>query len=205
MIKHIWFDFSETIATINRERHNKLRYDSYGKVTDKPVNPELIQEFQELSAKYPNNNSAFFRSLGMLASFWSDQVNSVNPTELYRLKDQDIPEVFNKLSKIVPISIFSNINLEKILPVFQIDLKLITHILSGKMVKEPKPALDGFYKIVELSQLLPEEILYIGDDVRKDILPAKKVGLKTGLIWSSSDQADYNFKNFREILNLFTK
>ena len=196
MIKHIWFDFSETIATIHKARHDKLRHDSYSSVTGKPLTPELIEEFEKLSAKYPRSNSAMFRSLGMLANYWSDQVNSVNPKELYYLVDDNIPEVLNKLSKIVPISIFSNLNLKKVLPVLNIDSKLFSHILSSEMLKEPKPALEGFYKMIELSNLKPEEILYIGDHLVKDILPAKKVGLKTGLIFSFSDQADYNFKNF---------
>ena len=203
MIKHIWFDFSETIATIHKARHDKLRHDSYSSVTGKPLTPELIEEFEKLSAKYPRSNSAMFRSLGMLANYWSDQVNSVNPKELYYLVDDNIPEVLNKLSKIVPISIFSNLNLKKVLPVLNIDSKLFSHILSSEMLKEPKPALEGFYKMIELSNLKPEEILYIGDHLVKDILPAKKVGLKTGLIFSFSDQADYNFKNFSEILDLF--
>jgi HAD superfamily hydrolase (TIGR01549 family) len=202
MIKHIWFDFSETIASIQRERHNKLRHDSYSSVTGKPVTPELIAEFEELASKHPNNNAGFFKSLGMPANFWSDQVNSLQPGELYKLKDENIPQVLSKLSAIVPISIFSNINLEKILPAFDIDSKLFSHILSAGMVKAPKPALDGFHKIIELSNLLPEEILYVGDDMGKDIIPAKKVGMQTGLIWSDSDGADYNFKNFIEILEL---
>src|SRR3989338_3462447 len=165
MIKHIWFDFSDTIASVIKERHDKLRHDSYATLTGKPVNSELIKEFEELSTKYMKNNSGFFCSLGMLADYWSNQVNSVNPRELYCLVDNNIPDVLSKLKDIVPISIFSNINIDKILPALDIDSNLFTHILSGRMVKAPKPSLNGFYKIIELSNLKPEEILYIGDHI----------------------------------------
>lgn len=199
MIKHIWFDFSETIATIHRDRHNKLRYDSYSKVVGKPVTSELIQEYEELCIQYPNNNSAVFNSLGMSASYWSEQVNSVNPGELYRLKDEDILKVLEEISKIIPISIFSNINQDKTLPALGIDPKLFTHILTTGVVR-PKPALDGFYKMIELSNLKPEEILYIGDHLEKDVLPAKKVGIKSGVVFENLKDADYSFENFKQIL-----
>ena len=103
----------------------------------------------------------------------------------------------------MPISLFSNIQLENILPNLGINTDLFTHFLSFRMLKELKPALDGFYKMVELSVLPPHEILYIGEDVGKDILPAKKAGILSGLMWTKSEDADYCFDNFEDILNIF--
>lgn len=48
------------------------------------------------------------------------------------------------------------------------------------------------------------EILYVGDHVGKDIRPAKAVGLQTGLMWSQSNEADYSFDRFEDVLALFT-
>ena len=69
-------------------------------------------------------------------------------------------------------------------------------------VKKPKPALDGFRLVIELSKLPPENILFIGDSVEKEVLPAKSLGILTGLIWSFSPEADYCFNSFQEILEL---
>jgi HAD superfamily hydrolase (TIGR01549 family) len=102
----------------------------------------------------------------------------------------------------LPISIFSNIELANVLPLFGIDPAWFTHILSAGMVAAPKPALAGFQKMVELSQIEPPEILYIGDDVAKDVRPAKTVGIQTGLLWSQSPEADYSFTDFQSILDL---
>ncbi|OGN29368.1 MAG: hypothetical protein A3A33_01160 [Candidatus Yanofskybacteria bacterium RIFCSPLOWO2_01_FULL_49_25] len=202
MIKHIWFDFSETIAFLKKERHDRLRYETYSQVVGKPVGDELIAEYEDLYKKYNHSNAAIFRSLGKSSSFWSESVNSLDPSELYELADKNIPDILQKIRTLVPISIFSNIQLEKILTSLNIDPEWFTHVMSAGMVKEPKPALDGFYKMIELSGLPADEILYIGDDVGKDVLPAKKVGVKAGLIWEESGQADYCFKNFQEILDL---
>jgi FMN phosphatase YigB (HAD superfamily) len=199
-IKHVWFDFSDTIAFINREAHDKLRYESYAAATGKPVTPELIKEYEELYRKNQKSNAAVFRSLGLPSGYWSDRVNSADPGAFYKLAESTIPAVLQEIRTIVPISIFSNINLEKVLPSLGIQLEWFSHILASSTLKNPKPALDGFYKMIELSVLPPEQILYIGDDVGKDILPAKTVGIQAGIMWHEAPEADYSFKNFEDIL-----
>ena len=104
------------------------------------------------------------------------------------------------MSKLIPISIFSNIKLDKIIPALNVDPKLFSYILSASTVGASKPALKGFYKMIELSALQPEEILYIGDDVGKDVIPAKTVGIKTAVVFEKLPEADYSFTNFKNIL-----
>ena len=43
-IKHVWFDFGETIARVNHVRHDELKYSEYSKVIGKPVTDELVTE-----------------------------------------------------------------------------------------------------------------------------------------------------------------
>jgi len=203
IIKHIWFDFSETIACINKKRHDKLCYETYAEIIKKPVNKKLISEYKQLYEKFNHSNSAIFYSLGQASNFWSERVNTVDPSEVYKIADKNIPDVLKKIIEIVPISLFSNLRLDRVLPSLHIDSKLFANILGSDMLKKPKPALDGFYKMIELSGIPSQEILYIGDNIGKDILPAKKVGIKAGLIWKKSDQADYSFEKFEDILNIF--
>jgi HAD superfamily hydrolase (TIGR01549 family) len=205
MIKHIWFDFSDTLAKINLDVHDKIRYETYAKVVGKPVTPELIKEYEELYTNSKNSNSAVFESLGMPNGYWGKVISEADSIQIYSLAEDNIPEVLKELNKIIPISIFSNIDPAPILKAIGIDPELFTHILSSKMAGRPKPALDGFYKLIEMSGLPAEEILFIGDHVGKEIIPAKKVGLKTGLMWSQASEADYNFSDFKEILELFSK
>lgn len=204
-IKHIWFDFSETIAFLKKERHDRLRYETYSELVKKPMSDELISEYEKLYEKFNHSNAAIFRSFNQPSDFWSECVNSVKPSELYKLADESVPDVLQKLRELLPISLFSNIQLEKILVALDINPSWFTHILSAGMVKEPKPALHGFHKMVELSAVPAREILYIGDDVGKDVLPSKQVGIQAGLMWKKSDKADFSFENFQKILDLFSK
>ena len=56
--------------------------------------------------------------------------------------------------------------------------------------------------MIEKSSLKAENILYVGDRVKLDIVPANKVGIQSGLIYGESELADYNFENFSDILSI---
>ncbi len=201
MIQHIWFDFSETIAALEKDYHDRLLYASFAHVVGEPVTPALIERYQQLR-KIHKSNSAVFTSLGRPSHYWSDCVNAVDPRQLYKLMSPRVPAVLQQLRDIVPISLFSNMHIENILSSLGIDPTWFANILFGGIFQQPKPALEGFYHIVELSKLPADSILYIGDDVEKDILPAQAVGMKTGIVWSTSPKADYSFLRFEEILQL---
>ena len=179
-----------------------MLYKSFGDAIGETVSPALTKKFKEYHKKYSSNSAVFTTGLGLPAGYWAKCVESVDPATLYSLADSRIPDVLNRLRSLVPISIFSNMRMDKLLPAIGLDRAWFTHCLSGSEFKNPKPALDGFYKMIELSNVSPEHILFVGDSVEKEILPAKKVGMKTGLLWSASAEADYCFKNFEEILEI---
>ena len=104
-------------------------------------------------------------------------------------------------------SIFTNVNkayLKKVLTYMTIDCDLFDHLLTCDNVAHPKPNIEGFEKIVKLSGVAPEKILFVGDRIKADILPAKKVGLKTALVWSSekSTEADYTLPHVADVLSI---
>jgi FMN phosphatase YigB (HAD superfamily) len=204
-VQHIWFDFSETIAHINAEEHSKLKYKTYASVVGRPLDTTLKKQFDEQYEAHNHSISDIFYSLGKPPGWWSQQIAAIDPAKLFVLTEKDIPQIMQEIKKYIPVSIFSNINLGRVLPAIGIDPGLFAHILSAGMVSRPKPALDGFYRIIELSKLEPEKILYIGDHENKDIVPAKQVGLQAGIIWGESDKADYTFNSFRDVLELIEK
>lgn len=171
-IKHIWFDFSETIA-IPSEAHDKLLYETYASVVGKPVSSKLKSEYRKEHEKH-KSNSAVFNYLGLPAGYWSGVVNSKNPIELYKLADPNIPVVLDKLRQMLPISIFSNMRMDILLPAMAINPKWFTNFLSSADLKKPKPNPEGFYKIVEMSNLPANQVLFIGDSVEKEDVTCKE-------------------------------
>ena len=207
MIKHVWFDLEGTLTIRSvdfNEAHNQLRYETYSEVVGKPLTKELKQEFEKLYAQY-GSNSAVFRSLGCASDFWQKRFNKLDKTRYYK-PVKTVYSTLEKLKEKVLISIFTNLKPEEVestLKIINIDKSWFKFIISGDDIEERKPALDGFYLMIKKSGLPPEEILYVGDRVKVDILPAKEVGMKTCLVWDKSNEADYSFEKFEDILSLF--
>ena len=97
------------------------------------------------------------------------------------------------------------IETKKILATMEIPRSIFKYILTIEQVGRPKPDLGGFRKVVELSDVQPNEILFVGDRVRTDIIPAKTVGMQTALVWreEKTSEADYTFPHVADVLNIF--
>jgi HAD superfamily hydrolase (TIGR01509 family) len=203
-IKHVWFDFSQTIAVENKEIHDKIKYETYASVVGRPVDETLKAEYEALY-KEKLSNSGVFTSLGLDSGFWSNHYSAIDPKALLRLAEPTIPEVLSRLRERVPISMWSNIRAEKILPALGIDPAWFTFFLSPDEVKNPKPALDGFKLLMEKSNLPAENILFVGDSVEKEMIPAKSLGIQTCLMWKTAPEPDFCFKSFNELLELIRR
>ncbi|HTE22118.1 MAG TPA: HAD family hydrolase [Candidatus Limnocylindria bacterium] len=206
-VKHVWFDLDGTLTVHTpefHEAHNQLRYETYAKVVKRPVGGALKAEFEELYKKH-GSNSAVFRSLGLPSDYWQHYFNSLDETKYFK-PSQEINDTLKQLKQIVPISVFTNVKLERLtatLKAIEIDPAWFTVLLTGDDIKERKPALDGFHLMIERSKLPPENLLYVGDRVDVDVKPAKAVGIQTCLLYSSSPEADYCFMSFKDILSVF--
>jgi HAD superfamily hydrolase (TIGR01549 family) len=205
-IQHIWFDMEGTLTVRTpkmNQAHDDLRHGSYAEATGRPLTDDVRNEFNEAYSKY-GSNSAVFSSLGLPSDHWQKQLHRLDETKLLE-PNEVIRGTLIQLKEVVPISIFTNFTMDTILATLAaigIDPKWFSHILSGDNVSNRKPALDGFHKIIELSGKSAGEIMYVGDRVNVDILPAKEVSMKTCLVWGHSDEADYSFESFDGLLAL---
>jgi HAD superfamily hydrolase (TIGR01549 family) len=206
-IKHVWFDMDGTLTVHTEEFdkvHDDLRYKTYASVVGRQVDDELIREYEELYKKH-GSNSAVFTSLGKPSDFWMQYFDQLDQTRYY----EPIPEIYETLDKlrtIVPISLFTNArlaNTHKTLEVVNVNADWFTHIVSGDDIANRKPALDGFHLMIEKSAIPAQQILYVGDRVNVDVKPAKAVDMKACLVYSKSDEADYSFESFDEVLRIF--
>ena len=89
---------------------------------------------------------------------------------------------------------------------------LFDFVLTFEDVKVKKPHKIPFEKALEKLKLEPGQILFVGDNPKKDILGANKIGMKTVLAkygqWNFSKQEseyetpDFEIEKFSEILEL---
>ena len=98
-------------------------------------------------------------------------------------KGQIFPQsLLRELSKNFKLYIVSNSaedNIKFVSKNMGINLKYFSGILSNKFQKEDLSKLFRLKEIVKDNNLLPSEVLMVGDSVKYDLTPAKKLGLKT--------------------------
>jgi FMN phosphatase YigB (HAD superfamily) len=206
-IKHVWFDMEGTLTVHTpawEAAHDTLLLKTYAEVVGKPPTDKLWQEYNKIYQQH-GTHSAAFRSLGLPSDFWQKHFMTMNE-ETYYQPDKRVYGTLAKLKAFVPISVFTNakpLRLQRSLKVIHIDSTWFTYFLTGDDISERKPSLEGFHKMIEITNLPSNQILYVGDRLQADRIPAKKVGMKTALVWSVSNKADYSFENFESILTLF--
>ena len=114
------------------------------------TNKEIIEELKDESKRSCISSSSIARRYIQVVrngvGFLVRENKSIEPDKLYTLIEPNIPEVLKAHTKL-PIWNSYNIRLENILPALGMQLNWFTHIPSSADVNEPKPALDGFYKM----------------------------------------------------------
>ena len=76
---------------------------------------------------------------------------------------------------------------------FGFDPDLLVWSYATRMKKPSVEFYKTFTDVLEDSKkMLPEEVLYVGNDVRKDIQPAKQLGMKTALFVGDSRSVRHN-------------
>jgi len=135
--------------------------------------------------------------------FFTNIWDTVN-LSLYIKKNPELANKFKKSS--IQNAIFTNSNTNKNvknkLNLIGIDPNNFSFIMTSTQLGFSKPDIRVFEEIIKKSSLQPNEILYIGDRDNVDIIPAKKAGLKTCIVYSRSIHADLNLSNPVELFEL---
>jgi len=90
-------------------------------------------------------------------------------------------------------------DLYKTLDLLGIPLDFFTLILTFDDLTCLKPHPNAFKRILDFTKDLPETHVLVGDNERMDIIPSKKVGMKTIMVWNESDIADFNVESIYDV------
>jgi FMN phosphatase YigB (HAD superfamily) len=199
-VRHVWFDVEGTLTVRTpayRRAHDELLLETFAEVTGRPESDELSEELKHLKLRY-GSNSAVFHAYGQPPDFWAKRFDRLDQARFYAPSRQ-VTETVQAIGRAWPMSLFTNVtrsNLDKTLRLIALDPAWFIHILTGDDVPERKPAIDGFVAMIEKSAVPAADILYVCDRVDVDVRPAKKVGLRTCLVWGQTEEADYSCSDF---------
>jgi len=124
----------------------------------------------------------------------------------YIKKDPKLPPMFEKLGKFRHFIITNSIKKNSlfVLDCLGLSPKYFEKIISADDTGKPKPRPQPFKLLFELTGLPPAQHLMIGDMEKVDIAPAKKLGMKTILVWGESKIADLSLPTVYEVVKVLT-
>jgi putative hydrolase of the HAD superfamily len=126
--------------------------------------------------------------------------NSISDIQILYLKRNK--NILEKLSKNYHLGIISNFsgNLNIILEEFSLSAYFL-FVLDSYHVGFSKPNPEIFKLAMKKCNIEPSEICFVGDNVERDIMPAKNLGIKTVLISStlSTSDADYTISTLEDL------
>jgi HAD superfamily hydrolase (TIGR01509 family) len=109
---------------------------------------------------------------------------------------EDAKEVFDlKFEKAIlteaPHFLFSHLNLEREFQIF-----------TPKETKFSKPDQRAFLTVLDFFKARPNEILMVGDEIERDLIPAKNLGMETILIDRENKIKNAEFKKISSLKEL---
>ncbi len=121
-------------------------------------------------------------------------------------RDDRLIEMFNKLSHYTHFMLINGTkrSTSQALEVLGIPPRMFVEIVSSETVGENKPSPKGFLYILKKTGIEPSKHLMIGDRVDVDLVPAKKLGFKTCLVWSThqSPHADITLRSIYDLASV---
>lgn len=182
--------------------NNKIFQEAYSYSDQKVIGESLIV------------NSSL-KEMNELMSFYIAENLKLNNPEIVKLAALGITEVqafylkrnkvlLETLSKKYPLGIISNFsgNLEKILAEFELT-KYFKFVLDSYHVGFSKPDPAIFHEAIKRSGDQAFNLCFIGDNIDRDIMPAKKLGMKTILISQSEKKsvADITLSSLEDLVH----
>lgn len=155
---------------------------------------KTINEFRKI---YPKYTPSITKACALLANIPLPQAAYEN--ELYKNRkkylksDPQLQHLFLKLTNFTHFMLVNGIQekTREALSILGLSVVIFREIVTSEVVGENKPSEKGFRYILEKTQLRPEQHLMIGDRELVDLAPAKKLGMKTCLVWSDKASSDF--------------
>ncbi|MBS3149017.1 HAD family hydrolase [Candidatus Woesearchaeota archaeon] len=196
-VRHICFDIDGTLYGL--PQYPKLEekiFDAMARtiaqLTEFPLDDVRVQ-FKQRYAKL-DSNGRVFKTYGLDPNIARGVLASVNiPSFLER--DERLVGLFENLKlKGVPLSYYSNnsyATAQEILSRIGLRSEYFLFQLTGEHFLKDGKSVAGFEELVRRAQVASNEVMYVGDRMQIDILPAKKAGLKTALVvWGKEPKED---------------
>lgn len=190
-IKVLIWDFDGTLFSPNPQLWQAVREAEYRTIMDHTRwNKERTEEeFAKLHKKvFPSATEVVARLAQIPIAAAAVEMERYFDRRNYVTRDGKLIELFSKLKKFRHFTLANGAiaRHKETLAVLGLPADTFAEMVTSETVGVTKPHEAGFRYILEKTKLSPAQHLMIGDREAVDLVPAKKLGMKTCLVWSQT-------------------
>ena len=202
MVKWLFFDIGSTLIDESVAYRKRIERTIAG---TNVTYDDFYNKMVEISKYNQSGYNKALEAYGLKMSPWNSDDEFVYP---------EAENCLNELSKHYKIGIIANQNPGSKERLNKLGLlKYIDLVIASAEEGVEKPDLRIFQLALERANCKPEEAVMVGDRIDNDIIPAKKIGMKT--VWikqgfgglseqmTEAQQPDYSVDSLNELLPLF--
>lgn len=170
---------------------------------------KAVAEFNKIyPVKTTSQTAAVAAITGLPVAHVAQEAEVYKDRSKFLKHDPKLVRLFEQLVRFQHYLLVNGIQSEtkKSLSILGLREGIFKEIVTSEIVGVNKPDLKGFEYILSKTKLPPDSHLMIGDREYVDLVPAKKLGMRTCLVWSDtpSKVADMTFKTVYEVVKLLT-
>lgn len=184
-ISHVWFDCDDTLYIQPPELKAEIR-----RTICTEIALRTSRSLEEITQEYPARLHEFRTNTLAMGSYGIPEDDA---REIYNRPDipsfvRSDPRLAHTVQQIkdmgILVSVFTNNRRSTLIGILRnlgLDIDAFRRLMTAEEV-EPKPSEEGYKEIVECSDVALNELMFVGDRMEADIIPARKHGMNTFLI-----------------------
>ncbi len=205
----IW-DFDGTLYRPNPELWREVREAEYRTIMELThrTHEEAVAAFEVLYKKEtPSATQTVAKICGIPTTEAARYMEKFYDRRRFLVPDEKIVSLFQTLKQFTHYILANGVRhrIEETLGVLGVPARTFREIVTSELSGENKPDERGFRYILGKTGLPAAQHLMIGDREAVDVVPAKKLGMQTCLVWSDTKSAiaDVTLSNVYEVESLF--
>jgi putative hydrolase of the HAD superfamily len=192
----------QQIPQLNRDIEHQLvkQVGTKHQLSDKKARALFNQHFAQL-----HSTTMTLNKLGFDGKKTLNQIMKQTKLTNYLKPDDRLKKLITQLPQFhhVILSNATSSSTKEKLKALGLPAKLFSAIYGAYDLPIVKPDPGIFQYIINQTGFAPHQHLAVGDEVEKDLLPAKSVGMHTALVWSHDPRADVSFDQVYGVGRLF--
>jgi len=191
-VKYCIWDVDLTFYTVS----NQMRRDFKKKIYEyihKKLNVPMKRAKRDYEKEFKKSMSktAAMETLGLGKYAIQEVIDNLDKSK-YIKKDLNLIRLFKKLKQFTHVIVTNSTknSIKETLGALGLERNLFKVIITKEDVSTYKPSPEPFLKALSILKAKAEECVSIGDVDHSDIIPAKKLGVKTIFVWGKSKYAD---------------